>query len=80
MYVSVSKYGVPTDRTTEYTTQNRAPSQLSDGAQIPPESGTPASESPGTAPRTWPAYCQSARSRERWIGMVGNHSKELVAT
>lgn len=46
---------------------------------MPPESGTPAREPPGTAPRTWPAYSQWARSRERWTGIVGNHSKELVA-
>ena len=70
---------MPTERTTVYATQNRAPSQLSDGAQTPPESGTPASEFPGAAPWTWPAYSQWARSRERCSGIVGNHSKELVA-
>jgi hypothetical protein len=47
---------------------------------MPPESGTPAREPPGTAPSTWPAYSQCARSRERCSGIVGNHSKELVAT
>jgi hypothetical protein len=78
-YVSRSKCRVPSERTIEYTTQNTPSEWLRAGAQIPAESGTPSRDRPGTAVSTAPAGSQSARFRERYSGMLGNHSKELVA-